>query len=48
MTTAWSEKISALQNKKEYAELNWEGSFDAYLDIVRGNPHVTRTSKGKR
>jgi serine protein kinase len=44
MTTAWSQKIAALQNKKEYAELNWEGSFDAYLDIVRGNPHVTRTA----
>jgi serine protein kinase len=44
MTTAWSQKISALQNKKEYAELNWEGSFDEYLDVVRGNPRVTRTA----
>ncbi len=42
--TAWTSKIAALQNKKEYAELNWEGSFDDYLNLVRGNPRVTRTA----
>ncbi len=43
-TTSWSQKIAALQDKKEYAELNWEGSFDDYLNLVRGNPRVTRTA----
>ncbi len=42
--TAWTSKIAALQNKKEYAELNWEGSFDDYLNLVRGNPRITRTA----
>ena len=36
-------KVAALQNLKEYAELNWEGTFEDYLDIVRKNPAVTRT-----
>src|SRR5262245_33446997 len=40
----WTEKIAALQDKKEYAELNWEGSFDEYLDLVRANPRVTRSA----
>jgi serine protein kinase len=40
----WSDKIAALQDKKEYAELNWEGSFDEYLEIVRQNPRVTRNA----
>src|SRR6185295_2829684 len=44
MATSWTEKIALLQDKREYAELNWEGSFDEYLDIVRGNPRVSRTA----
>src|SRR6185295_8728501 len=44
MATSWTEKIAALQDKKEYAELNWEGTFDEYLDVVRANPRVTRTA----
>ncbi|MBX7096098.1 MAG: serine protein kinase [Myxococcaceae bacterium] len=47
MTTGphtWTSKIAALQDKKEYAELNWEGSFEEYLAIVRQNPRVTRTA----
>ncbi len=43
-TTAWTQKIAALQDKKEYAELNWEGSFDEYMELVRQNPRVTRTA----
>jgi serine protein kinase len=42
--TPWTQKIAALQDKKEYAELNWEGSFEDYLELVRGNPRVTRTA----
>ena len=43
-TGNWTDKIAALQDKKEYAELNWEGSFDDYLEIVRQNPRVTRNA----
>ncbi|MHB8878168.1 MAG: PrkA family serine protein kinase, partial [Myxococcaceae bacterium] len=41
---SWVAKIAALQDSKSYAELNWEGSFEDYLDIVRKNPKVTRTA----
>jgi serine protein kinase len=43
-TSSWSQKIASLQDKSEFATLNWEGSFDEYLEIVRKNPRVTRTS----
>ncbi|MDP1822931.1 MAG: serine protein kinase [Archangium sp.] len=42
--TSWSQKIAALQDQREYQTLNWEGSFDEYLEIVRKNPRVTRTA----
>ena len=44
MANSWTEKIAALQDKREYQELNWEGSFDEYLELVRNNPRVTRTA----
>src|SRR5512147_1740923 len=37
-------RISDLQDKKLYAELNWTGSFEDYLEIVRQTPEVTRTA----
>ena len=37
-------RIADLQDRKLYAELNWTGSFDDYLEIVRETPEVTRTS----
>src|SRR6266540_4136555 len=37
-------KVAALQNLKEYAELNWSGAFEDYLGIVRKNPAVTRSA----
>jgi serine protein kinase len=40
----WSQKIASLQDKEQYAILNWEGSFDDYLEIVKKNPKVTRTA----
>jgi len=40
----WVAKIAALQDAKTYAELNWEGTFEDYLHIVRQNPKVTRTA----
>jgi serine protein kinase len=36
--------IASLQDQKEYADLNWEGSFEEYLQIVRDNPKVIRTA----
>jgi serine protein kinase len=36
--------IASLQDQREYAELNWEGSFEDYLQIVRDNPRVIRTA----
>ena len=37
-------KIAALQNHKEFAEINWSGSFADYLEVVRQNPAVTRSA----
>src|SRR5713226_8008711 len=37
-------KIAALQDYREYEELNWNGTFEEYLAIVRENPKVTRTA----
>ena len=39
-----TQKIAALQDYREYAELNWRGTFEEYLEIVRKNPKVTRTA----
>jgi serine protein kinase len=41
---SWVARIAALQDVKTYAELNWEGSFEEYLELVRKNPKVTRTA----
>ena len=40
----WVAKIAAMQDQKTYAELNWDGSLEDYLEIVRKNPKVTRTA----
>src|SRR6266508_2621475 len=37
-------KIAALQDYREYEELNWNGSFEEYLTVVKHNPKVTRTA----
>ncbi len=37
-------QIASLQDYKEYEDLNWEGSFEEYLDLVRKNPRVTRNA----
>jgi serine protein kinase len=37
-------KIAGLQNHKEFAAINWTGSFADYLELVRQNPAVTRTA----
>lgn len=37
-------KIANMQNKEEYRELHWEGSFADYLEIVRRQPGVIRSA----
>jgi serine protein kinase len=39
-----TERIAEMQDYKLYRELNWEGSFDEYLEIVRARPTVTRNA----
>jgi len=39
-----TERIAAMQDYKLYRELNWEGSFEDYLQIVRERPQVTRNA----
>ena len=36
--------IASLQDKKEFENLHWEGSYDDYLNIVKEDPKVARTS----
>src|SRR3954447_9455086 len=43
-TPALIAKVAALQNLKEFAELNWSGSFEDYLTLVRKNPAITRSA----
>lgn len=36
--------IASLQDKKEFENLHWEGSYDEYLNIVKEDPKVARTA----
>lgn len=38
------QEVANLQNYEEFADLNWTGSFEDYLAIVRERPEVTRTA----
>ena len=42
--SSWISRIASLQDTRQYAEMNWEGSFEDYLALVRQNPRVTRTA----
>ena len=37
-------EIASLQDYEEFASLNWKGTFEDYLEIVKKNPNVTRTA----
>jgi serine protein kinase len=37
-------RIASLQNLDEYHELNWEGTLEQYLSIVREDPNVLRSA----
>jgi serine protein kinase len=43
-TTSMVAQIASLQDYDQYADLNWEGNFEDYLQIVRENPDVTRNA----
>ena len=36
--------IDQLQDRKQFKDLNWGGTFEDYLDVVARNPKVTRTA----
>jgi serine protein kinase len=36
--------VGKLQDTRSFRELNWEGSFQDYIDLVSDDPAVTRTS----
>ncbi len=36
--------IANLQDGNEYQELNWEGTLEDYLELVRQNPRITRNA----
>jgi len=38
------EKVKNLHDVKKYQELNWEGSFEEYIDMVMENPKITRNA----
>jgi serine protein kinase len=44
MTSTFVDKIAALQNRNRYQELHWEGSFDAYIELVKADPRIIRTA----
>ncbi len=37
-------RIAALQDKTNFKELHWEGTFEEYLRLVKENPRITRTA----
>ena len=41
---SFTDRLAALNNVEEFQELNWTGTFDEYLDIVRETPDVSRTA----
>lgn len=40
----FSALFKTLQNQKQFKELNWSGTFEQYLDMVRENPKITRNA----
>ena len=44
MAISLTDTIGKLHDIEEFQELHWSGSFDDYLDLVKQNPDVCRTS----
>ncbi|EDM75940.1 putative serine protein kinase, PrkA [Plesiocystis pacifica SIR-1] len=43
-TSTLVNQIAALQDYERYEDLNWTGSFEDYLELVRNKPRIARTS----
>ncbi len=43
-SSAILEKIGSLQDIGGFRDLHWEGSYEAYLDLVREDPMIARTA----
>lgn len=41
---SWLAQLAAMQNPSEFQELNWTGTFEQYLELVRNNPRVLRSA----
>jgi len=39
-----TDRIGKLHKVEEFRELNWSGSFDDYLELIKKNPEICRTS----
>ena len=37
-------QIASLQDREEYLDLHWEGTFEEYLNVVKADPKVSRTA----
>ena len=40
----YKEMLAGWQDTKTYQDLNWTGSFNDYLNLVKTNPKVTRNA----
>ncbi|MGZ3704027.1 MAG: PrkA family serine protein kinase, partial [Bdellovibrionota bacterium] len=36
--------VAGLQSPKNFQDLHWEGGFGQYLDLVKGNPNISRNA----
>ncbi len=41
---SWLSQIASMQDRKEFQELSWEGTFEQYLELVKENPRVLRSA----
>ena len=40
----YKEMLAGWQDTKTYQDLNWTGSFNDYLNLIKTNPKVTRNA----
>lgn len=40
----FKQALTSIQDKKSYQKMNWEGTFEDYIDIVKKKPEVTRNA----
>ena len=42
--TEFKQMLRAWQDTKEYRDLNWTGTFDDYINLVKERPKITRNA----